>query len=68
MNWIDLKVDRPEIGRIVNIAIDQDVCSGFRVNGGWYIFTVQSKHFIPNGSGTAKVTHWMPLPEPPNEK
>ena len=33
----------------------------------WYFTTVEKPHFQHEGSMGLRVTHWMPLPEPPKE-
>jgi hypothetical protein len=71
--WISVKDNRPEIGVIVNLVLQhskQDVYSGFRANGGWYVFQIgeQAKYYIPNDIDEAKITHWQPLPTPPSKQ
>lgn len=36
-----------------------------RENGEWYIWSPQSKRYDPDWEGP--ITHWMPMPEPPEE-
>lgn len=33
----------------------------------WYFVSDENQHFQDEGSMGMKVTHWMPLPEPPKE-
>lgn len=70
--WIPVTEQLPELGIIVNLVLThskKDVYAGFRVNGGWYCCQIgeQSKYFIPNGIKEAKITHWMPLHNPPQK-
>jgi hypothetical protein len=70
--WIDVKQERPMIGKVVNLILlhhQEEVYSGFRANGGWYVFQVgePSKYYIPNGTKEAEITHWKALPETPTK-
>lgn len=69
--WISVDERPPEIGKIVTVTLKhskKDVYAAFRAKGGWYCFRIgeESKQFIPDGINEVKITHWMPLPEPPN--
>ena len=57
MNWISVKQRQPKEGEIVLVSTGVQVGIGFQV-GNTYVYS---------GSIDGKVTHWMPLPEPPIE-
>lgn len=64
--WKSVDFERPEIAVIVCIMLKgSDRCHvGFRANGGWYIFNLESKTWIPNDEKSgAKITHWQELPK-----
>lgn len=68
MNWISAKERLPEIASIVILSIQHPggntSATGFRANGGWYVFRIGNdpKQFIPNGIEDVTVTHWQTLP------
>ena len=61
MEWVSVKERLPDIGAPVIVCREQDkgrfvVEQGYRrLNGFWKVF----------GANTKRVTHWMPMPEPP---
>lgn len=64
--WKSVEFQRPEIGVIVFIMLKgSDYCHvGFRANGGWYLFNLNAKSFIPNDEKSGvKITHWQELPQ-----
>lgn len=72
--WISVKDMLPEIAKQVSIVLEMDGNSraaksypGFRANGGWYVLTVPDKSWVPNEDKHYRITHWMPLPEPPKD-
>lgn len=63
--WKSVEFERPEVGVIVCIMLKgSDIChTGFRANGGWYLFNLHSKVWIPNDEKSGvKITHWQELP------
>ena len=61
--WISVEERLPEIG--VNV-LTRTVGLLHPISTGWYSPT-RKNWCLDNGS-TLKVTHWMPLPEPPKEE
>ena len=62
--WKSVEFERPEIAVIVCVMLKgSDSCHvGFRANGGWYLFNLVSKTWIPNDNKMG-VTHWQKLPQ-----
>ena len=60
--WIDINKEHPQMDFDVLVASGDDVIyAGFRViDDGDYYFTDEHMNTVEG------VTHWMPLPEPPN--
>lgn len=45
----------------------ENPCSGYQISGSWKIFNSKYTALdVYNALGVKSVTHWMPLPEPPN--
>ena len=56
--WISVKDRLPKNDEIVIICTDKNfIYAGELIGDTW---------FLDNDSWTATVTHWMPLPQPPN--
>lgn len=63
--WISLEYERPEIGVIVCVLLKNSDYThvGFRANGGWFLFALNSRSWIPNDKKSGvKITHWQTLP------
>lgn len=67
--WISVYIENPEISEFVLCFCVGDPpghrCTGFRANGGWYIWTDVGKTYIEKTDPDYKITHWQPLPSPP---
>jgi len=67
MNWIKMEEDQPEIGSIVLCC---DMYNTF-ISLGRYVDVDDENEFdlmlIDNIEIDSVITHWMPLPKPPEE-
>lgn len=72
--WVSVKERRPEIATKILICSQSTrhpylsgVFSGFRANGGWFLYYDNGKTYVYNDDEHITITAWMPLPEPPKE-
>lgn len=74
MNWISVKDRLPEIKEhhvsdtVLVYCAEQGMMAFSELEEaffGGFVFTVERRS--PYGEETPEVTHWMPLPEPPEE-
>lgn len=63
--WESIENSRPEIAEIVCVILKGSDYThvGFRANGGWYLFNLNGKTFIPTDSKGVIITHWSALPQ-----
>lgn len=63
--WISVEDRLPEAGKILVTDGETVTIS----NGAWLYRSLEGKTRVPANYGAGlTVTHWMPLPEPPNEE
>lgn len=78
MDWISTKDRLPKEGDGILLFIDKEVYVGYRIDGEkhWHIpnlnwVTISTGHCFECGNADEisddKVTHWMPLPKPPEK-
>lgn len=61
LGWVDVRDRLPEVGEDVLVYLTAVVLKGVLYHDGWMVF-------YSDGLFECKdVTHWMPLPEPPNK-
>ena len=70
MEWISAEDRKPAEDKTVLVALsNKDVTMGSRWDSppveGWYLDGDGYVGFIPDDTGTTRITHWQPLPEPP---
>jgi len=58
--WISVEDEPPKNSTYVNVVTDGVVAQAYWRNGKFYAFTAIGVATVTD------VTHWMPLPEPPN--
>jgi len=72
MNWISIKDKLPEIEKYVLVCYKNNVFQGYldewEHDNCWYIFSGSfTLDEVDYNIKLDEVTHWMPLPEPPEE-
>jgi len=58
--WVPISDDKPKADALYNVCYPMP-------NGNWHVFTTgYSISFKRFDEGNCNITHWMPLPTPPN--
>ena len=69
MEWIKCEDRLPEqIGSYLAYYSTKGQDNMWLNSIGWVFFNSDKNFAIPSGGFAEKVTHWMPLPEPPKEQ
>lgn len=63
--WISVKADKKPTGRVLVNLDDGTVLIGILAYDGWYLWWDEGKAILHKRISNRGVTHWMPLPEPP---